>query len=166
MKSMLPLAALLALAACAATETEQASAPGPKAAGAGAVIWSKPGGSPTTRPNRDTLRGADGEVYAFAPASNRDPQDLVAGCPHMNPQQRPRGSNCHGIFPEQCGADRVQPLIGQVATPALRERIASFAPDGDVRIYHAGDALIEDLRPGRLNVRLDSQDRIAATDCF
>jgi Peptidase inhibitor I78 family len=102
----------------------------------------------------------------FPPLPSRDLNDMVAGCAHQNPEKRPRGSNCAGIFPEQCGADKAKAFIGQIATPVLRERIQSFAPADGVRFILPMEAVTEDLRFGRLNVQMDDSSRIVAIDCY
>ena len=103
---------------------------------------------PTVSETRELLRDLDGTVIAFKPYPSRDHSDLIAGCSHMNPETRPRGSNCHGIFPEECGADRALSHKGERLTAALEERIIGYSPTAYVRFIHNGDTLIEDLRHG------------------
>jgi Peptidase inhibitor I78 family len=91
---------------------------------------------------------------------------MVAGCPHQNPDKRPRGSNCYAIFPEQCGADKAKAFVGQIATLALRDRIRDFSPQGQVRFIMPTDAVTDDLRYGRLNVHMDNVGKITAVDCY
>lgn len=107
-----------------------------------------------------------GNMEFMPPTPARDLNDMIAGCPGMNPQNRPRGSNCFGIFPEQCGADRAAQHEGEMATPDLRDRIISYAPNGDVRFINPGDAVIQDLRYGRLNIHLDKAGLIEEADCY
>lgn len=114
---------------------------------------------------RALIRGSDGEIYAFAPSPTRNPRDLVRGCQGMNSDWRPRGSNCYGIFPEQCGADLARAYLGRPLTPELRTRIAGYSPAGDVRFIRPGEAVIQDLRFGRLNIGLTSQNLIEEADC-
>ena len=102
----------------------------------------------------------------FPAASHRNLDDLVRGCQGMSPDRRPRGSNCFGIFPEQCGAEKAQAHIGEVISPALQGRLTGYSPGGDIRIIKPGDTMIEDLRFGRLNVAVDAQDKILSADCF
>ena len=83
----------------------------------------------------------------------------------MNPEQRPRGSNCFGIFPEQCGADIAARHIGEAMTAALANRMEQIAPGG-ARIIRPMQAVQDDLRYARLNVILDEQDRVAEVDCY
>jgi hypothetical protein len=116
--------------------------------------------------DRAVIRGDDGQVHAFAPFPSRDLKDRVRGCQGMNPDWRPRGSNCHGIFPEQCGADLARAHLGKTLTPEMRNLIASYSPNGDVRFIRPGDAVIQDLRPGRLNIGLGAQDQIEDIDCY
>jgi len=122
--------------------------------------------TPSKSIERAMIRGDGGEVIAYAPFAHRNVNDLVPGCDGMNPDQRPRGSNCHGIFPEQCGADLVEKYSGKTLTASRREEIIGFSPTRDARFVHEGDALIEDLRFGRLNVKLDDEDFIRGADCF
>jgi Peptidase inhibitor I78 family len=102
----------------------------------------------------------------FPPNPDRDLAANVAGCRGMNPDRRVRGSNCFGIFPEQCGADRARAHIGSIASPGLRARIIGYSPGGDVRFIMPGEAVIEDLRQGRLNLLLDAQGTIRSVDCY
>lgn len=106
------------------------------------------------------------EADFFPPDPTRDLVDLVAGCEGMSPRQRPRGSNCHGVFPEQCGADKAVKHLGDHITPELRTTITAYSPSGDVRFIKPGDAVIEDLRYGRLNVLLDGNGMIIKADCY
>ena len=122
--------------------------------------------SPVSAEPREPLRGLEGEVISFKPDPSRDRSDRIAGCSHMNPETRPRGSNCYGIFPEECGADRALAHKGEVLTPALQQRIIAYSPTADVRFIHSGDVLIEDLRHGRLNIGLSDEERITSVDCF
>jgi hypothetical protein len=91
---------------------------------------------------------------------------MIAGCPGMNPQRRPRGSNCFGIFPEQCGADRAATFLDQPLTPESRAQIEEIAPLGGIRFIRPGEAVIQDLRTGRLNIELDVQGNPARIDCY
>jgi Peptidase inhibitor I78 family len=102
----------------------------------------------------------------FPPLPSRNLNDMVAGCPHQNPEKRPRGSNCFGIFPEQCGANKAKAFVGQIATPALRERLRSFAPGDGVRFILPMEPVTEELRFGRLNVQMAKSSRIIAVDCY
>jgi hypothetical protein len=102
----------------------------------------------------------------FPPLPSRNLKDLVAGCQHQNPEKRPRGSNCYGIFPEQCGADKAKAFVGQTASATVRERIRSFTPSEEPRFIMPLDAVIEDLRFGRLNIQMDKAGRIVSVDCY
>jgi hypothetical protein len=106
------------------------------------------------------------DLDTFPPSAARDLTDMVGGCQGMNPEKRPRGSNCHGIFPEQCGADKARGYVGKRATPAVRDTIIRFSPNGDVRFIRPGDAVIEDLRTGRLNIQLSESGVIESADCY
>jgi hypothetical protein len=94
------------------------------------------------------------------------PGDLPP-CPGINPAiRRPRGSNCLGLLPSQCGADRVRRFLRQPATPQLRKAVQRAAGHGNIRWIRPGEPVIQDLRPGRLNMQLDRRGRIAAVDCY
>ena len=149
------VAAALLLAACTATEgDDDRSAPAASPAGAA----SEPVAAGAADP-------ADGPAGPLPPDPGRDADDLVRGCPGMNPDWRPRGSNCFGIFPEQCGADLAARHIGEPMTPALAARMDEIAPDG-ARIIRPGQPVTDDLRQARLNVILDERDRVANVDCY
>ena len=98
--------------------------------------------------------------------ADRGRADLIAGCPGMNPQRRPEGSNCFGIFPEQCGADRAAAFLRQPLTSDTRARLEAFAPPGGIRVIRPGEAVIQDLRPNRLNIELDAQGVVDRADCY
>jgi hypothetical protein len=102
----------------------------------------------------------------FPPLLTRNLNDLVAACPHHDPSKRPRGSNCYGIFPEQCGADKAKAFVGQMDSATLRERIRSFTPAGGARFIKPSEAVTEDLRYDRLNVHIDETGRISTVDCY
>ena len=103
---------------------------------------------------------------AFAVRADRDLQDRIPGCAGMNPQQRPRGSNCFGIFPEQCGADRATAFVTQPFTADVRARIEAIDPPGGIRFTRPNEAVTDDLRFERLNVHIDAQGRVDKVDCF
>ena len=84
----------------------------------------------------------------------------------MNPEQRPRGSNCFGIFPEQCGADRAAAFVTQPFTAELRGRIEAIAPPGGIRFIRPNDAVTDDLRFERLDVLIDDRGRVEKVDCY
>jgi len=78
-------AAFLALSACQVADEEH----GP-AAGAAAPSASTAADPPATSA---FARSPAPPSETFAIRSDRDLADLVPGCPGMNPQHRPRGSN-------------------------------------------------------------------------
>jgi Peptidase inhibitor I78 family len=87
-------------------------------------------------------------------------------CPGVDPNiHRPKGSNCLGILPQQCGADRVQMYRGRRDTPALRAEIAQKAGHDRIRWYRRGQPLTADLRIDRLNVEIDRRGQLAKFDC-
>ncbi|MEO6042174.1 MAG: I78 family peptidase inhibitor [Croceibacterium sp.] len=103
----------------------------------------------------------------FAVHPDRGTTLMVAGCPHMNPVSRPSGSNCYGIFPEQCGADRAAAFQGNELDAAAREQIEAIAPPGGIRFIKPGEPVTADLRAGRLNIELGGKDgkTIVKADC-
>ena len=100
---------------------------------------------------------------------DREPTDL-APCPGINPDiRRPAGSNCLGILPAQCGADRAQAYVGRKGTPELREELRALAVDktnGNFRWIPYNTPVIEDLRANRFNVELDRKGVITKVDCY
>jgi hypothetical protein len=88
-------------------------------------------------------------------------------CPGINPDiQRPPRSNCLGILPEQCGADRVQHYVGRRLNDAVRDEIHRIAGDIVVRTYGERQPVTDDLRPDQLNVVYDAGRRIVKVDCY
>ena len=150
---MTSLIAALALPAC-----------NPAADPLGASSKEPPGGWDGTvaAGTQDPRKAAAGSL---PPDPGRDLDDMVPGCPGMNPQQRPRGSNCFGVFPEQCGADKAAVHVGEPMTDRLAARMESIAPGG-ARITRPGQAVNDDFRSARLNVHLDEQDRVEEVDCY
>ncbi|MEO6153134.1 MAG: hypothetical protein ABIT09_06930 [Croceibacterium sp.] len=146
-------AALLALSACQAAPQDPAapSTPVPRAQQSVATT-----GNPFPA------------MGPFAIHPDRDPTVMVAGCPHMNPTSRPAGSNCYGVFPEQCGADRAAAFQGQELDGSTREQIDAIAPPGGIRYIRLREPVNQDFRPGRLNVELGGPigKTIAKVDCF
>lgn len=110
----------------------------------------------------ETPAAADGLRQADA---SRGTEDLVAGCPGMLPKRRPRGSNCFGIFPKQCGADIAARHVGELMTETLAIRLEEIARGG-ARIIRPKQVVHDDLRDSRLNVVLDARNRIAEVDCY
>lgn len=99
------------------------------------------------------------------PTNKAQPGDL-ASCPGINPDiRRSAGSNCYGITPDQCGADRVRYLVGQEGTEERERYISGFAKGGFRWIPYM-TAVTEDLRADRLNVELDKAGVITNIDCY
>jgi hypothetical protein len=109
---------------------------------------------------------AAGTPAGFAIRADRDLQDRIPGCSGMNPQQRPRGSNCFGIFPEQCGADRAAAFVSQPFTADVGARIEAIAPPGGIRFTRPNEAVTDDLRFQRLNIHIDARGRVEKVDCY
>jgi hypothetical protein len=146
-------AAFLALSACQAESEEPGVA-------AGAATFSDGASAQAEVPSPSPTRAS------FAIRGDRDQADLIAGCQGMNPEPRPRGSNCFGIFPEQCGADQAATFLSEILTPDARARIEAIAAPGGTRFIRPGEAVIQDLRPGRLNIELDAQGIVERIDCY
>lgn len=153
------------LAGCSDTDEGADEAPGASPIPVASSLAQAPAGgreSTATAGSQDPDKAAAGAGRA---APERDREDLVAGCPGMNPKQRPRGSNCFGIFPEQCGAEIAARHIGDTMTETLALRMEEMAPGG-ARIIRPMQGVTHDLRHARLNVILDERDRIAEVDCY
>jgi hypothetical protein len=148
--------AILALAGCHA-------ASGGRATAAGAASPALP--SPAEA-GRHSVESEAPSPDPFRVRGDRDLTDNIPGCPRQNPQQRPRGSNCFGVFPEQCGADRAAAFQRQPLTPDNRARIEAIAPPGGIRFIAPGQVVTSDLRFGRLNIVLDASGVIEEADCF
>ncbi|MBD2841963.1 hypothetical protein [Erythrobacter rubeus] len=100
---------------------------------------------------------------SFPPGS--EPGDLPP-CPGVNPDiRRPAGSNCLGVVPERCGADRVQQYVGLEATPELRSLLPRLAVS-DFRWIPHMTAVTDDLNPTRMNVIIDADGLIEKIDCY
>jgi hypothetical protein len=127
--------------------------------------------APAAKPFAQPAKAAPVAVPVMAPFSvhpDRNLKDMVAGCPGMNPESRPRGSNCQAIFPEQCGADRAAAFQGQELDSSLKEQIAGIAPPGGVRYVELGQPVTQDLRAGRLNIELGGgkKQTVLKVDCY
>lgn len=110
------------------------------------------------------LAAADGDTPVMSPDLAQD-GDLPP-CPGINPDiRRPAGSNCLGIVPEACGADRLDDFVGRLADADTRRAVEALVATDDIRWIRPGDAVIEDLRADRLNLELDAEDRIETIDC-
>lgn len=149
----LPIASLL-LCACAQTPADDPAA----APSNSAEDW-------TTALEHVAYDPAKDDAPPAPPLPERDLQDMVAGCQGMNPQQRPRGSNCFGIFPEQCGADKAAQHVGETMSAGLVRQMRDYAV-GRLRVIRPEQAVNDDLRYSRLNVHLDADDRIKSVDCY
>ena len=84
-------------------------------------------------------------------------------CPG-NPD-RPTGSNCYGIFPKSCGADRAVTFVGQPMSDRIMATVQGSALGG-VRVIAPGQPPTADLRQGRLNIIVDDAGVITAVDCY
>lgn len=93
--------------------------------------------------------------------------DELPTCPGINPDiRRPKGSNCLGIVPSQCGADTARRFLGQRYDEALHTRIEQAVGHARIRAVREGDAVTDDLRPDRLNVFYNRSGKITKVDCY
>lgn len=103
----------------------------------------------------------------FAAALMSSPASDLRPCPGINPDiRRPRGSNCLGILPRQCGANRLRPFLGRVAGPKTRAAVTRTVGHNRIRWIGPDQVVTADLRPNRLNADLDRRGRIAKFDCY
>ena len=123
-------------------------------------------GSPETVPSADAKPDpvAAGPVNQNAPLPTAPKPDL-SSCPGMD-IRRPAGTNCYGILPSVCGADKAAAFIGQRADATVRKRVIGAVISRDIRWIKPGEAMIENFSPERLNIFLNDNGRIASTDCF
>jgi hypothetical protein len=91
-------------------------------------------------------------------------EDLKS-CPGMD-IKRPAGTNCFGILPSACGADKIKKYVGRIAVPPLRAEVATLVSQRDIRWIRPGEPVVENLDPERLNIELDTKGAIARVDCY
>jgi hypothetical protein len=119
-----------------------------------------------------------------APASEPPPQDIIqpppspprqranapgdlAPCPGINPDiRRLAGSNCLGVLPAECGADKATAFVGRNADSRARGDVAAAVGHASIRWIAPGEPVIQDLQRSRLNILLDERGRIAKADCY
>lgn len=160
MRAALAAAALLLpLAACQPAQEDA----GPAVSAVSPPVVPAAPAVPNTPPTAAPLPPAQ---PGFAVRADRDLLDRIPGCAGMNPDQRPRGSNCFGIFPEQCGADRAAAFVTQPFTTEVRARIEAIDPPGGIRFTRPNEAVTDDLRFERLNVHIDARNRVEKVDCY
>ncbi len=100
------------------------------------------------------------------PAQSASAATDLAPCPGINPDiRRPAGSNCLGITPDQCGADKAQMYVGRQGTDAAQAKIQELAI-GRLRWVEYNAAVTDDMQPDRLNVMLDENGVIANVSCY
>jgi hypothetical protein len=125
---------------------------------------------PATEPAKTEIVASGPTTPSPASPATEQPAQrprYAAPCPgYSDDIRRPLGSNCLGILPTACGADRVADIIGARDTPALRARVSALLGNGNQRWIAPGEPVTEDLRPDRLNVELDAQGRVAVVDCY
>ena len=88
-----------------------------------------------------------------------------ATCPAWASDSRPEGSNCYGILPETCGADRAARYVGMEGTDQVRAALETIAVR-ELRWLPPRTAYTDDLSDGRLNVILDENNMITRVDCY
>jgi hypothetical protein len=139
--------ALLAISGCTQSPEPPAAKPRPALAERGV-----PAPPPTALP--------------APPRGGRQSSDL-APCPGINPDiRRPAGSNCLGIVPQACAADKVSDILKKTDSAALRADVTRRTGNTNVRWIGDGEAVIENLDPTRLNIQLDAQRRVHNVDCY
>jgi len=121
------------------------------------------------------LAGCNAQEPGDAPAGTPSPTTpAIAAQPSWTPPEqcppwadpdRPEGSNCHGIMPERCGANRAAAFVGERMSPRVQAVLEGLAPQ-TVRIIAPGTAQTDDLAEGRLNVLTDAEGHIQSVDCF
>jgi Peptidase inhibitor I78 family len=79
---------------------------------------------------------------------------------------RVEGSNCFGILPAVCGADKAASYIGLAADARVRKDVTNLVGHENLRWTSPGQAEIENLDPERLNMLLDGVGRIRKVDCY
>ncbi|MBB3990698.1 I78 family peptidase inhibitor [Croceicoccus naphthovorans] len=109
----------------------------------------------------DPPAGTPSPTETLASATWQPPES----CPGWADADRPSGSNCYGILPERCGADRAVVYVGQAITTDIKTVLQGIAPDG-IRVIGPDDAITDDLREGRLNVSTDADGVITKVDCY
>ncbi|WP_129792900.1 I78 family peptidase inhibitor [Sphingosinicella sp. CPCC 101087] len=82
--------------------------------------------------------------------------------PGGTPGEPPAGGGDSGFT---CSAEGLQDLAGQPATSELGAEALRRSGARTLRWIRPGDAVTMDFRQDRLNVRLDSQNRVEAFDC-
>ncbi|RVQ69243.1 hypothetical protein EKN06_03320 [Croceicoccus ponticola] len=86
-------------------------------------------------------------------------------CPDASATDRPSGSNCFGLMPQGCGANRAVAYVGQPMTARIAAVLKGFAAQG-VRVIGPDEAVDADVVAGRLNVMTDPDGTITSVDCF
>ncbi|WFL76938.1 hypothetical protein P7228_13205 [Altererythrobacter arenosus] len=67
---------------------------------------------------------------------------------------------------DPCQAGRATKFIGEELSQETRQELAmAVAPVSDIRWIGPGTATTEDLRPDRLNVMIDADDKIESVGC-
>ncbi len=95
------------------------------------------------------------------------PVKYLPNCPGMNTRnRRVVGSNCFGILPAVCGADKAASYIGLSAVAKVRQAVTRLVGHENIRWTPPGQAEIENFLPERLNMLLDDSGLIQKVDCY
>lgn len=70
-----------------------------------------------------------------------------------------------GVSGWRCDASNLGDLIGRTATQELGEEALRRSQSRTLRWIQPGDAVTMDYRPDRLNIRLDSRNRVEGFAC-
>lgn len=102
-----------------------------------------------------------------SPATAGRPTKYLPNCPGMSTQNpRVAGSNCFGILPVECGADKAKSYIGRRADAITRKIVTTQVGHENIRWIAPGEPVIENLDRQRLNMHLDKQGRVQKVDCY
>lgn len=164
MRLLLAAPALLLITACEIRQTGEDGAAAPATSSPEAAPKLAPAPARRVEPAPPAMRT---DAARPAPASAVPQTADLAPCPGINPDiRRPPGSNCLGILPQACGADRVVALVGAPANAATLDSIRQRIGHDRIRIFARGEPVTDDLRPDRLNIEIGARGRIASIDCY
>lgn len=88
----------------------------------------------------------------------------LAGCQADGPVERSSNGGGFASNSADCGAVDLQYLIG-VSLTDFEEKGIAASHKGPMRIVRPNDAVTLDYRPERLNVKVNSKDRITGFQC-
>lgn len=167
MRLLLAAPALLLITACEIRRTGEDGTAAPAASSPDAAAKLAPAPPAPARRVELAPPAIRTDAARPAPASAAPQTADLAPCPGINPDiRRPPGSNCLGILPQACGADRVVALVGAPANAATLDSIRQRIGHDRIRIFARGEPVTDDLRPDRLNIEIGARGRIAGIDCY